>query len=53
MTETDISKSQVETMIQQIESMLIDVSGHNNVPAADMRDGLLDLLNMANALEDE
>ena len=53
MTETDISKSQVEIMIRQIESMLIDVSWHNNVPAADMRDGLLDLLNIANALEDE
>jgi len=51
MTETAISNSQVETMIRQIESMLIEVSGHNNVPAAAMLDGLLDLLNTVNSLE--
>ncbi len=51
MTETDITKSQVEAMIQQIESMLSEVSHRNIVEAAQVQDGLLDLLNMANALE--
>lgn len=53
MTETEITKTQVEAMIQQIESMLKDVSHKNIVEASEVQDGLLDLLNMANSLEGE
>jgi len=53
MTETEITKSQIEAMIQQIESMLKDVSHKNIVEASEVQDGLLDLLNMANSLEGE
>lgn len=53
MTETDITKYQVDAMIQQIESMLAEVSRRNIVEASLIQDGLLDLLNMANSLEGE
>jgi hypothetical protein len=51
MTETDLTQLQVEAMLSQIKAMLTKVAGHNTVPAADMQDDLLDLLNMASELE--
>ena len=44
MTEKDFDPTQ---LITQIEDMLKSVSGHQTVPAAEMQDGLLDLLNLA------
>jgi hypothetical protein len=52
MTETDVSYTQADEMITQIEAMLQNVSKKRMVEAAYVQDGLLDLLNMVNASKD-
>jgi hypothetical protein len=51
MTETDVTYTQVDAMITQIEGMLQNVSRKSIVEASYVQDGLLDLLNMVNGLE--
>lgn len=51
MTENDISQSQMDALINQIEDMLQNVSKKRMVEAVYVQDGLLDLLNLANSLE--
>ena len=51
MTENDISQSQMDALINQIEDMLQNVSKKRMVEAVYVQDGLLDLLNLANNLE--
>ena len=52
MTETDVSYTQADEMITQIEAMLQNVSKKRMVEAVYVQDGLLDLLNMVNASKD-
>ena len=52
MTETDVSYTQADEMITQIEAMLQNVSKKRMVEASYVQDGLLDLLNMVNASKD-
>lgn len=48
MTEKDFDPAR---LISQIEDLLKSVAGHQTVPAAEMQDGLLDLLNLAHTLD--
>jgi len=56
MTETDISESevtftQIDALILQIEAMLHNVARKNIVDAASMQDGLLDLMQSVRAMK--
>lgn len=44
------SPSIVDELIAQIEDMLRDVSGHNVVAAAEIQNGLLDLMQLARSM---